>query len=79
LEKLTKDADALVEQLRDTIGKLEPGLTSVDFDSLNQTLAKARQAIQNINDVLSELKEYPSGFIFGEPPPRLKELQPANQ
>jgi hypothetical protein len=54
-------------------------LTSVDFDSLNQTLAKARQAIQNINDVLSELKEYPSGFIFGEPPPRLKELQPANQ
>jgi ABC-type transporter Mla subunit MlaD len=79
LEKLTKDADALVEQLRDTISKLEPGLTSVDFDSLNQTLAKARQAIQNMDEVLNELKEYPSGFIFGQPPPRLKEVQPANK
>ena len=79
LEKLTRDADALVGQLNDTISKLKPGLTSVDFDSLNQTLAKARQAIQNIDDVLSELKEYPSGFIFGQPPPRLKEVQPANK
>jgi hypothetical protein len=79
LEKLTKDADVLVEQLQDTISKLEPGLTSVDFDSLNQTLIKARQAIQNMNDVLDELKKYPSGFIFGQPPPRLKEVQPANK
>jgi len=78
LEKLTKDADALVEQLQDTISKLEPGLASVDFDSLNQTLLKAHQAIQNMNDVLDELKKYPSGFIFGKPPPRLKELQQTN-
>jgi len=78
LEKLSRDADALVGQLSDTIIKLKPGLTSVDFDSLNQTLARARQALQNINDVLSELKEYPSGFIFGQPPPRLKEVQPTN-
>jgi ABC-type transporter Mla subunit MlaD len=79
LEKLTRDADTLVGQLQDTIGKLEPGLTSVDFDSLNQTLAKARQAVQNMDDVLNELKEYPSGFIFGQPPPRLKEVQPTNK
>jgi len=79
LEKLTRDADALVEQLQDTVGKLEPGLTSIDFDSLNQTLTKARQAIQNMDEVLSQLKEYPSGFIFGQPPPRLKELQPASK
>ena len=79
LEKLTRDADALVEQLQDTLGKLEPGLTSIDFDSLNQTLAKARQAIQNMDDVLNELKQYPSGFIFGHAPPRLKELQPINK
>jgi ABC-type transporter Mla subunit MlaD len=79
LEKLTRDADTLVGQLQDTIGKLEPGLTSIDFDSLNQTLAKARQAIQNMDDVINELKQYPSGFIFGQPPPRLKELQPINK
>jgi paraquat-inducible protein B len=79
LEKLSHDADALVVQLQDAIGKLEPGLTSIDFDSLNQTLAKARQAIQNMDDVLNELKQYPSGFIFGQPPTRIKELQPANK
>jgi ABC-type transporter Mla subunit MlaD len=79
LEKLTRDADVLVQQLQDTVSKLEPGLTGVDFDSLNQTLAKARQAIQNMDDVLDELKQYPSGFIFGQPPPRLKEIQPANK
>ena len=76
LEKLSRDADALVEQLQDTVGKLEPGLTSVDFDSLNQTLARARQTVQNIDAVVNELKRYPSGFIFGQPPPRLKEVQP---
>jgi ABC-type transporter Mla subunit MlaD len=85
LEKLAKDADALIGQLNDTVSKLEPGLTNVDFNSLNQTLvslnqtmAKARQTIQTINDVLQELKQYPSGFIFGQPPPRLKGVQPAN-
>ena len=86
LEKLAHDADDLVRQLQDTVAKLEPGLASIDFASLNeslaslnQTMAKARQALQNVNDVLDELKKYPSGFIFGQPPPRLKELQPANK
>ena len=86
LEKLTRDADALVGQLQDTVSRLEPGLTNIDFnslnldlDSLNQTLAKARQAIQSMDDVLDELKQYPSGFIFGKPPPPLKEVQPVNK
>ncbi|MGO8699241.1 MAG: MlaD family protein [Limisphaerales bacterium] len=86
LDKLIRDADTLVGradtlvgQLQDTIRKLEPGVTSIDFDGLNQTLARARQAIQNMNDVLNELKQYPSGFIFGQPPPRLKEVQPIHK
>jgi paraquat-inducible protein B len=86
LEKLTADADALIGQLNDTVNKLKPGLAGIDFDSLNQTLvslnqtmAHARQTIQNINEVLDELKQYPSGFIFGQPPPRLKEVQPTNK
>jgi phospholipid/cholesterol/gamma-HCH transport system substrate-binding protein len=86
LEKLTRDADVLIGQLQDTVRKLQPGLTNLDFaslnqafDSLNQTLAKARQAIQDMDDVVNELKRYPSGFIFGQPPPRLKEVQPTNK
>jgi phospholipid/cholesterol/gamma-HCH transport system substrate-binding protein len=79
LEKLSRDADVLVGQLQDMVSRLQPGLSSVDFEALNQTLAKARQAIQDVDDVLNELKQYPSGFIFGQPPPRLKELQPAGK
>jgi hypothetical protein len=79
LEKLSRDADVLVGQLQDAVSKLEPRLTSVDFDSLNQTLAEARRAIQSMDDVLEDLRRYPSGFIFGQPPARLKELQPANR
>ncbi len=86
LEKLSRDADSLVGKLQDTVSKLQPGLTNLDFaslnetfTSLNQTLAKARQTIQHMDDVLDELKQYPSGFIFGQPPPRLKEVQPANK
>jgi hypothetical protein len=79
LEKLTQDADALVVKLDDMAAKLEPGLTGVDFESFNQTLAGARQAINNMNDVLNELKRYPAGFIFGGPPSRPKEVQPGNK
>jgi ABC-type transporter Mla subunit MlaD len=79
LEKLTRDADALLGQLRDTVAKLEPGVTSVDFDSVNQILAAARHTIQNLDDLMSDLKQYPSGFIFGQPPPRLKEVRPPNK
>jgi phospholipid/cholesterol/gamma-HCH transport system substrate-binding protein len=86
LEKLTRDADDLIGQLQDTVRKLEPGLTNLDFaslnqtlDSVNQTLAKARQAIEHMDDVLNDLKRYPSGFIFGQPPPRLQEIQPAHK
>ena len=79
LEKLTRDADRLVRRLQDTVSKLEPGLTSVDFDSLNQTLAVAGLAIQNMDDRAGGVEQYPAGFIFGQPPPRLKEVQPARK
>jgi len=86
LDKLTRDADALIAQLNDTINKLEPGLTNIDFDSLNQTLIKTRQVLQtvgqllkNAEEVLNNLKQYPAGFIFGEPPPHLKAVQPTKK
>ncbi|HTA31497.1 MAG TPA: MlaD family protein [Candidatus Cybelea sp.] len=76
LEKLAANLDGLIDQLRETVAKLEPGLANIDFDSLNQALANARCALRDMDDVLNELKEYPSGFLFGQPPPELKEVQP---
>jgi len=75
LEKLSTDADTLLSEVRDTLQKLQPGLANLDFNSLNETLASTRRAIQTFDDVLRKLQEYPSGFIFGQPPPPAKSVQ----
>ena len=77
LQKLSGDVDGLVNQLHTTVGSLQRNLASVDFDSLNQTLENARRALQTMDDVLSQLKEYPSGFIFGSPPTAIPNVQPS--
>jgi ABC-type transporter Mla subunit MlaD len=76
LEKLSHDLDGLTTQLQETVASLQPGLANLDFDSLNQTLGNAKRAARELDDVLFELKQYPSGFLFGQPPAELKEVQP---
>ncbi len=76
LEKLTRNLDGLIDQLRDTVAKLQPGLANIDFEALNQTMVNARRTIRDLDDVILELKQYPSGFLFGKPPPAVKEVQP---
>lgn len=75
LEKLSTSAENLLTQVRETIEKVQPGLANFDFNSLNETLANARRAVQTLDEALRELKEYPSGFIFGGPPPPAKSVQ----
>jgi len=75
LQKLSGDVDDLVAQLQTTVAGLQRNLANVDFDALNQTLNNARRALQTIDDVLSQLKQYPSGFIFGSPPPAIPNVQ----
>jgi phospholipid/cholesterol/gamma-HCH transport system substrate-binding protein len=76
LEKLAADLDGLVAQLQNTVAGLQPGLANIDFEAVNQTLANAQRTIRDMDDVLTELKRYPSGFIFGSPPPAVKEVRP---
>jgi ABC-type transporter Mla subunit MlaD len=73
---LGTNASSLLTESRETIAKLQPGLANFDFDALNQTLANAQRTIRDLDDVLTELKSYPSGFLFGNPPPAVKEVQP---
>ncbi len=77
LEKLSQDADGLVGQLQETVGSLQPGLANLDFDALNKTLESAPRTLREADDVLFELKQYPSGFILGKPPFPIKNVQPA--
>ena len=79
LEKLAQDLDGLLGEVQGTVAGLKPGLANIDFDSLNQTLANAHRTLDNLDDVLLELKQYPSGFLFGNPPVPVKELQPSTR
>lgn len=75
LERLTRDLDSFVGQLHDVIARVEPGVASIDFGALNETLTNARQTIRDMDDVLAQLKQYPSGFLFSEPPRPLKGVE----
>lgn len=68
LEGLGQRADALLAELTRLAGRLDGTLASLDSAPLGQTLLNARQATDQLNAVLHDLKQYPSGFIFGDAP-----------
>jgi hypothetical protein len=69
LASLSQNADELVTGLRDSNAKLQLVLDHLGMVPMQQTVGDLRDTIQNLNLVLLQLKQYPSGFIFGEPPP----------
>jgi uncharacterized protein YoxC len=69
LESVSHNADDLLTELRDSNAKLQITLDHLGMVPLQQTVGDLREAVQNLNQVLLQLKKYPSGFIFGEPPP----------
>jgi ABC-type transporter Mla subunit MlaD len=75
LEKLAHDLDSLVGQLQDVVARVGPGVAAIDFNALNQTVTNARQTIRDMDDVLNQLKQYPSGFIFGKPPAPIQGME----
>jgi hypothetical protein len=72
---LGTNANALLTESRATVAQLQPALANLDFNALNQTLANAQRTLHDMDDVLAEMKNYPSGFLFGNPPPPVKEVQ----
>jgi ABC-type transporter Mla subunit MlaD len=72
LADIGKNTNGLLLGLQSTNARLEVTagrLSNVDFRNINDTLAGTRDAVRNLNDVLDELKRYPAGFLFGDPPP----------
>jgi hypothetical protein len=68
LEAVSHNADELLAGLRDTNARLQLVLDHLGMVPMQQTVGDLREAVQNLNQVLLQLKQYPSGFIFGEPP-----------
>jgi len=73
---LGTNANSLLTESRATVAQLQPALANLDFNALNQTLANAQRTLHDMDDVLAEIKNYPSGFFLGVPPPPVKEVQP---
>jgi hypothetical protein len=73
---LGTNANSLLTESRTTVAQLQPALANLDFNALNQTLANAQRTLHDLDDVLAELKNYPSGFLLGAPPPPVKGVQP---
>ena len=64
-----ENANRLIDGLDSRLGVLLDRLGAIDVRSLNDTLAGTREAAQSLNEVLDELKRYPSGFLLGGAPP----------
>lgn len=75
METLSKNANGLVVGLKETNLKLQTVLDHVGDVPMQDTVGDIRSAIQTLNDVLVELKRYPSGFIFGDPPAPAKSVE----
>jgi phospholipid/cholesterol/gamma-HCH transport system substrate-binding protein len=76
LDAVSQNADGLVTGLRETNVKLQTVLDNAGAMPLQQTVADLQRVLENLNEVLTELKRYPSGFLFGKPPPPVPGMQP---
>ena len=75
LDTVSSNTDGMITGLRETNQKLQTVLDHAAAMPLQDTVGEIRQAIETLNGVLLELKQYPSGFIFGQPPPPAKSVQ----
>ena len=75
LGTVSEHADGLIAELRETNQKLQSVLDKVGAVPAQQTVADLQQVLQNLNEVLVDLKNYPSGFIFGAPPQPVEGLK----
>ena len=79
LDKLGGNADDLVVQLKESNRRLQAIMDKLGNAPLGETVDNLNGDLQTLNAVLLELKRYPSGFIFGEPPQPAKSVQPPSK
>jgi paraquat-inducible protein B len=78
LDALGRDASGLVASLRDTnvrLQRLIDRLAEVDATDLHETLDGVHEAVRGLNDVIAQLRGYPSGFFLGDPPPPARSVE----
>jgi ABC-type transporter Mla subunit MlaD len=78
LEPVIGDASGLIASLQDTNTRLQrliDRLADVDSRDLHQTLNGLQETVRGLNEAITKLQDYPSGFLFGEAPPRAQSVE----
>jgi phospholipid/cholesterol/gamma-HCH transport system substrate-binding protein len=75
LPAIGRNTQALEARLSDVTGELQRVLAGVNSNDLNETLANAREASEQLNGLLSELKQQPSSLLFSKPPPPAQSVE----
>jgi ABC-type transporter Mla subunit MlaD len=68
INSLTTNVNSAVVRYDKVGAKLQVMLDQIDAMPVAQTVTEAHQVMLSLNNVLNELENYPSGFIFGQPP-----------
>lgn len=77
LDGLSRRADSLLVEVKNLVERLDSTVANLDTGAVGPTLRSAREAAEQLNEVLHELKQYPSGFLFGQPPTPARSVERA--
>lgn len=72
LRHTNKQIKILLDQTATTLAS---GNLPALFETTDRALAQLRETSANLNDMIGDLRRYPAGFLFGQPPPRPESLQ----
>ena len=75
LPVISAEATHLLAGLRATVGKLDKIASGFDESSMNESLGNIRHATQELEEVAHKFREYPSGALFGKPPPPARSVE----
>ncbi len=68
LPTISSNADRVLVEMEQGVGRLDRVLANFDSASLNETMDNLRRASENLEGVVEKLKQYPAGMLFGKPP-----------
>ena len=75
LPTIASNLNQVLGEMQAGIRKLDSKVANLDLGALNQTLENARRASANLDQASRQLREYPSGVLFGRPPPPAKSVE----
>jgi len=75
LQQVSADTDKALVELQVSVRHINQLLANLEVSPLNETLANLRRTSEELEDAVTKVEEYPSGLLFGKPPPPAKSVR----